>query len=62
MISYSGIYSPNNKNNQNLPQLDWYIFETAEIENRVITNAGYFPTFLYRTAIHVLLQWLNIPF
>ena len=47
---------------KNLSQLDWHIFETAEIENRVITNTGHFLAFLYQTAIHVLLAMIKYSF
>jgi endonuclease IV len=46
MISYSASALQITKIIKNLSQLDWHIFETAEIENRVITNAGHFPAFL----------------
>ena len=60
MISYSVLQIT--KIHKNLSQLDRHIFETAERENRVITNAGHFPTFLYQTVIHVLLPMIKYSF
>lgn len=56
MIGYSGIYSPNNKKNQESIAIRLVYSQNSEIENHVITNAWHFPAFLYQTAIYVLLR------
>ena len=57
MIGYSGIYSPNNKKNQESIAIRLvYSQKQRKIENHVITNAWHFPAFLYQTAIYVLLR------
>ena len=55
MIGYSGIYSPNNKKNQESIAIR-LVYSQNRIENHVITNAWHFPAFLYQTAIYVLLR------